>query len=165
MSKHYILHLSAELITPVDPHAEAVLRYLISGMGPAPQAWPAHQFFLMERVSMELRPLPRGFTNFKAGDFVCEYWADEVGPRSGVTLRLPGIKDLQGWFEALTFADWLCSLTGSDACIGYIQDEEDRCALSLLYALGGALYFRAENIESAELVRLTTGEVWAGHRG
>ena len=160
MAKHYILHFSAELITPVDPRADAVLRYLISGAGPAPAAWPAHQFFSMDKAFMELRPLPHAFANFRPGDFVSEYWADDAGPRSGVTLRLPGIKDLQGWFEVLTFADWICSLTGGDACVGYIQDEEDRCAVSLLYASGQALHFRDENAAPAGVVRFTTGEPW-----
>lgn len=112
---------------------------------------------------MELRPLPHAYVSFRPGDFVCEYWADGVGPRAGITLKLPSIKDLQGWYEALMLVDWICSLVAGDAFVGYIQDETDRCALSLLYSLGGALYFRAENAKSAELVRLTTGEVWAGH--
>lgn len=160
MAKHYILHFSAELTTPVDSCADAVLRYLISGEGRQPEAWPAHQFFSMDKAIMELRPLPHTWANLRPGDFVSEYWTDNVGPRSGVTLRLPGIKDLQGWFEALTFVDWICSMVAGDACVGYVQDEEDRGAISLLCASAQALYFKDDKVAPEGMVRFTTGEPW-----
>ncbi len=158
MSGHYTLHLSIELAQPVDPQADATLRYLVVGDGPAPDAWPEHAFFAMERVGVELRPLPQVYAASPSGDWVAAYWQDAIGPRAGVTLKLPGLKDLQGWYEALVFADWLCALASGDGFVGYIQDEQSRSAKSLLCVRGQALYLRDESNASDRWFCLRTGE-------
>lgn len=158
MSRHYTLHLSVELALPVDPRADATLRYLVAGTGPAPEAWPEHAFFTMERIAMDLRPLPQVYAAFLAGDWVAAYWQDAIGPRTGVTLKLPGLKDLQGWYEALMFADWLCALASGDGIVGDVQDEESRSPKSLLRVQGQALYLRDGSNALDPWCRLTTGE-------
>lgn len=158
MSKHYLLNVAFQWNGGVTPEEQAALDYAVNGAGPAPQAWPDHPAF---QGGGPGAPIPRAYGGFADGEFVCVHWRGAApAGRSGVTLLLPGIKDIQGWYDALKFVDWLCSIGQSQGLVGYIVEEDDPSAATLLYSFDGLLYLREEK-KAGDVVSFRTGQARA----
>lgn len=158
MSKHYLLNISVALKSEVSAAEKAALDFLINGVGNMQTgAALVHPYF---QAGQSLSPLASGYrSGFPLGEYMSVYWRRGEVPleNSGVSLLLPGIKDIQGWYDTLKFVDWLCSLTKSEGLIGYITDEENQSSFSLLYSFDGRLYFRDEK-EIGNVVAFSTGQ-------
>jgi hypothetical protein len=135
---------------------EDVLQFLVNGDNKKPHIFPSHPYFddMGKIISW-----PGMYKNgFVVGQYLSSYWrSGSTGERAGVSLILPGIKELQGWYDALKFVDWLCSLVKIDGFIGFIVEEDNRNSMSVLYSIGGKLFFRDEKTLLG-LISFSTGE-------
>ena len=144
MSKHYLLNIAVLLKSDISLEDEAILNFMINGVGSIESIKDKMLFFTSEA---EKKSLIFGYKKniFVDGEYISIFWKNNLYEKnSGIRLVLPGIKDIQGWYESLKFVSWLCKLVKFDGLIGYIVDEENLCEHSFLYSLEGNLYFRDE---------------------
>ena len=154
MANHYKLCLSFELRKELLANEKASLDHFINNRGAISSDLPIHDFFLKEN-NKNLVPIPSLYKNFVAGEYYSEYWIRDNS--HGVTLLLPGIRDLEGWYQRLKFVDWLCSMSQRDCYLGCISQEYDDFSTSLLYSIKNKLYFK-DIKELTDLNSFSTGE-------
>jgi hypothetical protein len=154
MANYYKLNASFDFRNDLLENEKSTLNYLLNGKGAMPGDLPAHMFF-SEENKKNIISLPVIYKNFTNGEYHSDYWSTATS--NGASLLLPGIRDLEGWYQTLKFVDWLCSMAQRDCFCGYICQEYDNFSISLLYSVKEKLYFKDVK-ELQGLNSFSTGE-------
>jgi hypothetical protein len=139
MANYYKLSISFELRENLLASEKAALNHFINGSIERPEELPVHDYFLVGNEK-NLISIPSLYKTFVTGEYCSIYWINDNS--HGITLLLPGIRDLEGWYQRLKFVGWLCSMSQKDCYLGYISQEYDDFSMSLLYSIRNKLYFK-----------------------